>query len=65
VCNGTYKAFHVRKPSKAKPFVRDGELSLVEGKSEPECRELWISGDKIEFRGTGLEGLLQARQKRG
>jgi hypothetical protein len=27
-----------------------------DGKSEPDCREVWISGNKIEFRGTGLLG---------
>jgi hypothetical protein len=65
--DGTYKAFHLGKPSKGKWFVRDGELCLDEGKGkgEPDCREVWISGNKIEFRGTGLEGVLQAQQKRG
>ena len=63
--DGTYKAFHLGKPSKGKWFVRDGELCLDEGKGEPDCREVWIFGNKIEFRGTGLEGVLQAQQKRG
>src|SRR5262249_41110835 len=63
--DGTYKAFHLGKPSKGKWLVRDSELCLDEGKGEPDCREVWISGNKIEFRGTGLEGLLQAQQKRG
>jgi hypothetical protein len=58
--DGTYKAFHLGKPS-----VRDGELCLDAGKGEPNCREVWISGNKIEFRGTGFEGVLQAQQKRG
>ena len=34
-------------------------------KAEPDCREVWISGNKIEFRDTGLEGVLQKQQKRG
>jgi hypothetical protein len=63
--DGTYKAFHLGKPSKGKWFVRDGELCLESGKGEPDCREVWISGNKIEFRGTGFEGVLQAQQKRG
>lgn len=63
--DGTYKAFHLGKPSKGKWLVRDGELCMDEGKGEPDCREVWISGNKIEFRGTGLEGVLQAQQKRG
>src|SRR5262249_32921205 len=41
--DGTYKAFHLGKPSKGKWFVRDGELCLDEGKGEPDCREVWIS----------------------
>jgi len=63
--DGSYKAFHLGKPSKGKWFVRDGELCLDAGKGDPDCREVWISGNKIEFRGTGLEGFLQAQQKRG
>ena len=63
--DGTYKAFHLGKPSKGKWYAKDGELCLKDGKAEPECREVWISGTKIEFRGTGLEGVLQAQQKRG
>jgi hypothetical protein len=34
------------------------------GKAEPDYREVWISGNKIEYRGTGLEGVLQKQQKR-
>jgi hypothetical protein len=63
--DGTYKAFHLGKPSKGKWFVRESELCMDDGKAEPDCREVWISGNKIEFRGTGLEGVLQAQQKRG
>jgi hypothetical protein len=63
--DGTFKAFHLGKPSKGKWFVRDGELCMDDGKAEPDCREVWISGNRIEFRGTGLEGVLQAQQKRG
>jgi len=63
--DGTYKAYHLGKPSKGKWYAKDGELCLGDGKAESECREVWISGNKIEFRGTGLEGVLQAQQKRG
>ena len=62
---GTYQAYHLGKPTKGKWYVRDGELCLDPGKGEPDCREVWISGSKIEFRGTGFEGVLQAPQKRG
>jgi hypothetical protein len=63
--DGTYKAFHLGKPSKGKWFVRDGELCLDDGRGEPGCREVWICGNKIEFRGTGFEAVLKAQQKRG
>ena len=63
--DGSYKAYHMGKPTKGKWYAKDGELCLNEGKAEPDCREVWISGNKIEFRGTGLDGVLQAQQKRG
>jgi hypothetical protein len=63
--DGTYKAYHLGKPSKGKWYAKDGELCLEDGKAEPDCREVWSSSNKIEFRGTGLEGILQAQQKRG
>jgi hypothetical protein len=63
--DGSYQAFHMGKPSKGKWYARDGELCLDAGKAEPDSREVSISGNKIEFRGTGLEGVLQAQQKRG
>jgi hypothetical protein len=68
--DGIYKAFHMGKPSTGKWYARDGELCLAEGKGEPECKEVWVSGSKVEFRGgtSGLppmEGLLQKQQKRG
>jgi hypothetical protein len=37
-------------------------MCLSAGRCEPDCREVWICGIKIEFRGTGLEGVLQAAQ---
>src|ERR1700694_5040164 len=45
--DGTYKAFHLGKPSKGKWYAKDGELCLEDGKAEPECREVWLSGNKI------------------
>jgi hypothetical protein len=53
------------KITKGKWFARNGELCLEDGKAESDCREVWISGNKIEFRGTGLEGVLLKQQKRG
>ena len=41
--DGTYKAFHLGKPSKGKRFVRDGKLCLDEGKGEADYCEISIS----------------------
>jgi hypothetical protein len=67
--NGTFKAFHMGKASNGKWFVRDGELCLDDGSNGPECKEVWLSGTKVEFRvrGSGLppfEGLLQRQEPR-
>jgi hypothetical protein len=51
------------KPSKGKWFVRGGELCLDDGKAEPNCREVRMSGSKVEFRGTALEGVSAAAAK--
>ena len=47
-------------PAKADVCLRPRALP-GDGKSEPNRREIWISGNKIEFPGTGLEGVLQAQ----
>lgn len=67
--DGTYKAFHMGNPSKGKWFVRNGELCLDEGKGEPECKQVWLSGRAVQFRvpESGLppfEGVLQKQQPR-
>jgi len=68
--DGTYKAFHMGKPTTGTWYAYNGELCLVEGKGGPECKEVWVSGNKVEFRGGAsglppLEGVLQKQQKRG
>jgi hypothetical protein len=56
VRDGTYKAFHMGKPSTGKWYARDGELCLADGNGERECKEVWVSGSKVEFRG-GTSGM--------
>jgi hypothetical protein len=68
--DGTFLAFHMGTPSKGKWYVRDGELCLDDGKNGPECKEVWLSSSKVEFRvpGSGLppfEGVLQRQEPRG
>jgi hypothetical protein len=67
--DGTYKASHMGKPSKGKWHARNDEL-CVDGKSDfGACREVWLSGNKVEFRSATskippIEGVLQKQQKR-
>jgi hypothetical protein len=67
--DGTFKAFHMGNASKGKWHARDGELCLEDGTPDFGCKEVWLSGSKIEFRvkGSGLppiEGVLQRQQPR-
>ena len=41
--DGTYRAFHMAKPSQGKWYARNGELCLDHGKADPDCSEVWIS----------------------
>jgi hypothetical protein len=68
--DGTFKAFHMGKASKGKWFGRNGELCLDDGQQEAECKEVWLSGSKVEFRvpGSGMppfDGILQKQEPRG
>jgi hypothetical protein len=61
--DGTFKALHMGKASNGK------WLCLDDGSNGPECKEIWLSGTKVEFRvrGSGLppfEGLLQKQEPR-
>ncbi len=68
--DGSLKAFDMGKPITGKWYVRNGELCLHDAKKkEPECKEVWAAGTKIEFRspasGTpAIEAVLQKQQPR-
>jgi hypothetical protein len=68
--DGSFKAFDMGKPITGKWYVRNGELCLQDAKKkEPECKEVWASGTKIEFRSPSsgmpaIEGMLQKQQAR-
>ena len=66
--DGTFKSFSMGKVRKGKWSVRDGELCLDDGTPDLGCREVWLSGNKIEFRSPGsslaIEGALQKPQPR-
>jgi hypothetical protein len=68
--DGTFRAFHMGKPSRGKWNVRNGQLCLDDGKADSECKEVWLSGNRIEFRTPtsgmpAIEGVLQRQQPRG
>jgi hypothetical protein len=67
--DGTFKAFHMGKANTGKWNVRNGQLCVDDGKPDSGCKEVWLSGNKVEFRlpGSqmpGTEGILQKQQPR-
>ena len=66
--DGTYKTFSMAKVRNGKWSVRDGELCLDDGTPDLGCKEVWLSGNKVQFRTPGstlaLEGILQKQQPR-
>ena len=67
--NGTFKAFHMGKATTGRWFVHSGELCLEAAATARECKEVWQSGTKVEFRvpGSGLppfEGVLKSQEPR-
>jgi hypothetical protein len=67
--DGTFKAFHMGKPSKGKWLARNDELCLEGGPADTGCKQVWAAGNRIEFRTAGsalpaMEGVLQGQQAR-
>jgi hypothetical protein len=53
--DGTLKITQMGKARTGQWYVRDGLLCLADGKSEPECKEVWIAGRKVQFRFPGAD----------
>jgi hypothetical protein len=66
--DGSFKVFAMSKATTGKWRVRNGELCIQDAAPDSGCGEVWISGNKIEFRGEGprlgLQGILQKQQPR-
>jgi hypothetical protein len=66
--NGSLKVFAMSKLTTGTWRVQNGELCIQDGAPDSACGEVWISGNKIEFRGDGprlgLQGILQKQQPR-
>ena len=66
--DGTFKSFSMGKVRSGKWWVQNGELCLDDGTPDLGCREVWLSGNKVEFRSPGsslaLEAILQKQEPR-
>src|SRR5262249_5323938 len=66
--NGSYRGFYMGKTVTGKWFVRNGELCIDDGQPVPECKEVWLSGNKVQFLIPGgtlyMEGVVQKQQPR-
>jgi len=65
--DGSFKGFDMGRATKGTWRAESGELCVDNGTPDSGCREVWISGNKIEFRqpdGFVLEGVLQKQQPR-
>ena len=65
--DGTFKAFHMGKPAQANGRSQWRALPR-RWQGGAECKEVWVSGNKVEFRGQArdarMEGILQKQQMR-
>jgi hypothetical protein len=66
--DGTFKSFSMGKVRAGKWSVRGRELCLDDGTPNLGCKEVWLLGDKVQFRTPGsslaLEAILQRQQPR-
>ena len=66
--DGSLKVFAMSRALTGKWRVQNGALCIQDGMPDSGCGEVWISGNKIEFRGEGprlgLQGILQKQQPR-
>jgi hypothetical protein len=65
--DGSFKGFDMGRATKGTWHAQNGELCIDNGTPDSGCREVWISGNKIQFReadGFALEGMLQKQQPR-
>jgi hypothetical protein len=51
--DGSLKVFAMSKLTTGKWRVQNGELCIQDAAPDSGCGEVWISGNKIEFRGEG------------
>ena len=66
--DGSFKSWFMSRQLKGKWRAEGGQLCIDDGTPDAGCKEVWLSGMKVEFRfeaGRVLEGMLQKQQPRG
>jgi hypothetical protein len=53
--DGTLRAIRMGMARTGRWYVRNGLLCLDDGKGDPECKEVWMAGAKIQFRIHGTD----------
>ena len=66
--DGTFTSWAMGKKSTGQWYARRGELCLDDGQSPAECKEVWMSGNNVEFRlpdgSVWTEGVLKSQARR-
>ena len=66
--DGTFVSYSMSKKRTGKWFFRNNELCLDNGKEPADCNEVWMSGNKVEYRNQRgappLEAVLIKQQPR-
>ena len=53
--DGILKAIHMGKTKTGQWYAQNGLLCLDDGKRDVECKEVWMSGRKVQFRIPGTD----------
>ena len=66
--DGTFTMWAMGRKTTGKWAAKSGELCLDNGQSMPDCREIRLSGNKVEFHypggGVAIEGVLRKQRPR-
>src|SRR5262245_59743879 len=60
--DGSYRAWFMSKATKGTWRTEKGQLCIADGTPDAGCKEVWVSGSKVQFRfkdGRVMDGVLQ------